>query len=89
MGIIIIIIQQNPIIIYYRNGKGFVQQKFCSYFNRLKRATIIVKTHLVSSTDPDTHVITLPKAELDIANEDTKHYPPNFEVCVMYFFLQL
>ena len=88
MGIIRIIIQQNPIIGMAKvlSSKNFV----ATSFNRLKRATIIVKTHLVSSTDPDTHVITLPKAELDIANEDTKHYPPNFEVCVMYFFfLQL
>ncbi len=41
-----------------------------------------------SSTDPDGRVIVLPKAELDRANEDTKHYPPTFEVCVPYLMLQ-
>ena len=29
----------------------------------------------------DTRLIILPKAELDKANKDTKHYPPNFQVC--------
>ena len=32
-------------------------------------------------TDSDTRLIVLPKAGLDKANEDTKHYPPNFVVC--------
>lgn len=36
----------------------------------------------ISDSAPGAQVIVLPKAELDGANKDTKHYPSNFEVCV-------
>jgi hypothetical protein len=43
--------------------------------------SLIILTHFLSFTDPDTRIIALPKTELDKANKDTKHYPPFFEVC--------
>jgi len=42
---------------------------------------IITYVCVSSQVAPDCKVIIFPKDELDKANKDKKHFPPNFQVC--------
>jgi len=44
---------------------------------------VVIVTYVCASSQvaPDCKVIIFPKDELDKANKDKKHFPPNFQVC--------